>query len=373
MFGRTERLFSRGQRALARRDHAGAEAAFRAALARTPNDPHAHLYLAHALAEQERLAEAERALAVATELAPAAFVFPLHHGILLLDAGDPARARASVERAAALAPHNRLVEGYGHLVAWAQRGGPPSSRLVELAGELGESFGARALLQLAEVTLESRGPRAALQVLEPPPEPLGLPFGLWLGALRHRDRVLYVEHLIARDRFDDAAYFIAAQPPLLRDARTPTLLERARRGALRALDAGLASRHRAAARRSLLLQRYEIENDLGDDDAVTQTLAEWRELYAAAGAPRVDRHVAAAVIRRLAAVEIARGRYKEALALCAESRAVRDERETAGVEALARLGLGERRAARHAFAAFLDKALFRVDMRLAAATGNSPA
>src|SRR5919109_2311596 len=137
MFGRTERLFSRGQRALSRGDYAGAEAALRAALARTPNDPHLHLYLAHALAEQERLADAERALAIATELAPTAFVFPLHHGILLVDAGDPGRARTFTARAAALAPHNRLVEGYGELVEWAERGGPPSARLVELAGELG--------------------------------------------------------------------------------------------------------------------------------------------------------------------------------------------------------------------------------------------
>lgn len=372
MFGRTERLFSRGQRALSRRDHAGAEASFRAALARTPHDPHLHLYLAHALAEQDRVAEAERSLAVATELAPTAFVFRLHHAILLLDAGDPARARAAVAAAATLAPRNRLVAGYGELVAWAERGGRPSASLVELAGELPESFGARALLQLAEVTRGTQGPRAVLEVLESPPEPLGLPLGLRLGALRYRDRVRYAEALLGRERFDDAAYFIAAQPALLRDARASALLERARRGALRAVDAALAGGG-ATGRGTLLLQRYEIENDLGDEDAIAKTLAEWRDLYVAAGAPRAERQVAAAVIRRLASIEVGRGRYKEALALCAASRAARDERETAGVEALARLGLGERRAARHAFAAFLEKALFRVDMRLAAAAGRSPA
>jgi hypothetical protein len=372
MFGRTERLFSRGQRALSRRDYTGAEALLRAAVARTPHQPHLHLYLAHALAEQDRLAEAERALAVATDLAPAAFVFHLHHGLLLLDAGDPPRARAAVAAAATLAPRNRLVAGYGELAAWAERGGRPSAPLIALAGELPESFGARALLQLAEVTLLTRGPRALVEVLEPAPEPLGLPLGLWLGALRYRDRVRYAEDLLGRERFDAAAYFIAAQPSLLGDARAPALLERARRGALRAVDAALAG-GAAAGRGPLLLQRYEIENDLGDEDAVAKTLAEWRDVHAAAGAPRAERPVAAAVIRRLAAIEVGRGRYKEALALCTASRAARDERETAGVEALARLGLGERRAARHAFAAFLENALFRVDMRLAAAAENSPA
>lgn len=372
MVGRTERLFARGQRALARRDHAGAETFLRAALARAPQQPHVHLYLAHALAEQERLAEAERALAVAIELAPAAFAFRLHHGILLLDAGDRARARLAVAAAAKLAPRNRLVEGYGELIAWAERGGAPSARLVELAGELPESFGARALLELAELILDTRGPRAMLEVVEPPAEPAGLPAGLWLGALRYRDRLRYAEDLVDRGRFDDAACVIAAAPSTLADPRAPALLARARRGALQSVDAALIAGDRSA-RGALLLQRYELENELGDEDGIRKTLAEWRDLYMAAGAPRGQRQLAAAVIRRLAAVEIGRGRYEPALELCAASRAARAERETAGVEALARLGLRQRRAARRALEDFLDNALFRVDMRLTALTKTSSA
>jgi len=240
---------------------------------------------------------------------------------------------------------------------------------MELTAELPESFGARALLHLAEVTLETRGPHAMLGVLEPPPEPLGLPLGLWLGALRYRDRVRYAETLVERRRFAAAVDFIAAEPALLRDARTPALLERARRGALRELDtAGTA-----APTRLHLLQRYQLENDLGLEDAARGTLVSWRELYELAGAPRTERATASAVIRRLAELEVGRGRYPEALALCAAARAVRDDRETAGVEALALLGLDARRAARHALTAFLKDALFRVDMRLAAATADSPA
>src|SRR5919204_3282193 len=117
MVGRTARLFSRGQRALLRRDFATAEMLLRAALARAPGDPHLHLYLAQALAEQERLAEAEHLLTVAAELAPAAFVFPLHHGIVLLDARETTRARTALAAAAVRAPQNRLVEGHVELAA----------------------------------------------------------------------------------------------------------------------------------------------------------------------------------------------------------------------------------------------------------------
>jgi hypothetical protein len=43
------------------------------------------------------------------------------------------------------------------------------------------------------------------------------------------------------------------------------------------------------------------------------------------------------------------------------------------VEAVARLGLGQRRAARHAFEDFLTNALFPLDIRLQEAARISPA
>ncbi|PYM79270.1 MAG: hypothetical protein DME13_26545, partial [Candidatus Rokuibacteriota bacterium] len=57
-FDRTERCLTRGQCALARRDFATAEALLREALAQDPQYSHIQMYLAHALAEQERRAEA---------------------------------------------------------------------------------------------------------------------------------------------------------------------------------------------------------------------------------------------------------------------------------------------------------------------------
>lgn len=372
MFGRTERLFRRGQRALSRRDFAGAETWLREALATDPDYAHIHLYLAHALAEQERLAEAERSLAVAIDTVPTSFVFHLHLGIILLDAGDPARARDAVAAAVRLAPDNRFVAGYAALAAWTDLGGPPPTQLAQQARELPESFGARVLLRLAETTVETRGARAAVALLEPPEEPMGLPFTLWLRGLRHRDRLGYAEALLGRERFDEAAYVVASQPALMADPRAPALLERARRGALRTLDDALAGC--APARRGpLLLHRYEVEHELGDHDAGARTLTEWRDAYTAAGAPAGQRHVAAAVLRHIAALAVEDGRYEEALALCAASRGARAERETAGVEGLARLGLRRRRAARHAFEDFLENALFPLDIRLREATGSSTA
>jgi hypothetical protein len=78
-------------------------------------------------------------------------------------------------------------------------------------------------------------------------------------------------------------------------------------------------------------------------------------------------------MRHMAAAEVVRGQYDEALTLVAASRAARVERETAGVEALAHLGLGRRRAARHAFEDFLENALFPLDLRLREAAVSSPA
>lgn len=372
MFGRTERLFSRGQRALARRDFGGAERLLREALARDPGWPHMRLYLAHALAGQGRQAEAECELAGAIGRAPTSFVLPLHLGIVVLDAGEPARARDALQAAARLAPDNPLVAGYVELARWTECGGTPPAQLARLAGELPESFRARVLLRLAETTLEALGGKAALALLDPPPEPIDLPLPLWFGSLRHRGRLEYAEHLLDRGRFEEAVLVVTSEPRLVADARASALLERARRGELRALDDALAGC--ATARRgTLLLQRYEVENELGDEDAVARTLAEWGQAHEAAGAPSGQRHVAAAVARRLAAGEVERGRYAEALALCEASRAARAERETSGVEALARLGLGERQAARHAFEDFLRNALFPLDVPLRKVRAESAA
>ena len=224
MFGRTERLFTGGQRALARREFPTAERLLREALARDPGRAHIRLYLAHALAEQGRQDDAERELATAMAQGPSSFVFPLHLGILALDGGEPNRARDAVAAAARLAPDNRLVAGYAELLRWTESGGPPSPRLASLVAEQDESFRARVLLRLAETTLELHGSKAAAALLDSPPDTVDLPLPLWLGSLRHPDRLEYAERLLERDRYEDAALVITSRPELLTDARAPALL-----------------------------------------------------------------------------------------------------------------------------------------------------
>jgi predicted negative regulator of RcsB-dependent stress response len=373
MFDRTERLLSRGQRALSQRDFAGAESLLRAALASDPGYTHIRLYLAHALAEQEHRADAEAMLARATDEAPTSFVFPLHLGIIALDAGDHARARAALGTAARLAPGNVLVAAYAELAAWSEHRGPPSARLATLSRDCGsDSFAARALLRLAETTLETAGAKAAVALIEPAPDPPELPLALWLASRVQRDAARHAERLLARGRFEEAAWLVASRPELMTEPRGRELLARARAGLGRTLDAALVDAS-PARRRELLLRRYEVENDGGDVVAVVRTLEAWRQAYAADGEPSRQRPVAAAVTRRLAAIAIESGRYEAALTLCAESRHSRAERETAGIEALALLALGRRRAARHKFEDFLADALFPLDERLRTAAAGSAA
>jgi Tetratricopeptide repeat len=370
-FDRAERCLRRGQRALARRDFPTAEARLREAVDADPRSAHTHLYLAHALAEQERLPEAEATLARGDALAPDNFVFPLHLAIVRLDAGDRGRAREALTRAAALAPDNTLVHGYRDLVAWQDGERARLAALGPRARELPESFRARLLLRLADTTLATRGGAAAVALLEPPDEP---PFGIRLpAALRarwQRRRLARARRLVEAGRLEDAADFLAAQPDALDEPGARELLERARRGAVASVTAAL-ERAEPRERRGLLLRRYEYENDLGDRDAAYCTLQAWLAAHTAAGTPSSETTVAEAAARRLAELDVTRGDYDRALQHCAASRAARPARETHGVEALALAGLGRWRPARHRFEDFLADALFPIDVAVARVVESS--
>ncbi len=351
-FDRTERCLTRGQHALARRDFPAAEALLREALARDPDYAHVHMYLAHALAEQERLAEAEAALARAMALAPGIFVFPLHLGIVRLDAGDTGGARLALESAAR--------------VAWETAGQRDTlAALGRSARDLPESFRARLLLRLAAARLATRGPKTAIALLELPPEPpLGIRLPASLRRRWRRRRLARARRLVDAGRFEDAADSLAGRPDVLEEPGAGELLERARRGAVKAVTAAL-ERAEPGQRRALLLRRYEYENELGDHDAAYRTLQAWLEAYAAAGSPSSETPVAEAAARRLAELDVERGDYESALQHCAASRAARPARETHGVEAVALLGLGRRRPARHRFEDFLADALFPIEASVA--------
>jgi tetratricopeptide (TPR) repeat protein len=361
-FDRAGRCLTRGQRALARRDFATAERLLREALARDSGAAHAHLYLAHALAEQERLTEAETALERGAALAPENFVFPLHLAILRLDADQRAPARDALTRATRLAPDNPLVAGYLHLVAWEDGDRGALEALRRQARELPESFRARLLLRLAATALAARGGGAALALLEPASEPpFAIPLPPSLRARWRRRRLQRAQRLVEAGRMEDAAEYLAAQPDALSEPGAREVLERARRGGLAAVTAAI-ERAEARERRALLLTRYEYENDLGEHDAAYRTLQAWLVAYAEAATPTSETPIAEAVARRLAELDIERGDHERALQHCAASRSARPARETHGVEALALLGLGRRRAARHGFEDFLADALFPIEL-----------
>jgi predicted negative regulator of RcsB-dependent stress response len=370
-FDRTERCLTRGQRALARRDFPTAEALLREALTRDPLYSHGHLYLAHALAEQERLSEAEAALGQAMTLAPDNFVFPLHLAVVRLDAGRAAPAREALDRAARLAPDNTLVTGYLDLVAWESGDRARLAALGHRARELPESFRARLLLRLVAAALAAAGGARALALLEPPPErPLGIRLPPWLRGRWRRRRLERARRLFEAGRFEDAADSLAAQPDVLEQPGAAELLERARRGAVKALTATL-ERAEPRERRALLLRRYEYENDLAEHDAASRTLEAWLAAHADARAPASETPIAEAAARRLAELDVGRGDYERALQHCAASRAARPARETHGVEAVALLALGRRRPARHRFEDFLADALFPIDAAVARALESS--
>jgi len=371
-FDRTERCLTRGQCALARRDFATAEALLREALAQDPQYSHIQMYLAHALAEQERRAEAEAALERAMALAPDNFVFPLHLGIIRLDADDAAGAREALPRAARLASDNALVAGYLDLVAWETAGRRDTlAALGRRARDLPESFRARLLLRLAATTLAARGPKAALALLEPPPErPFDIPLPASWRRRRRRRQLARARRLADAGRFEDAADTLALRPDVLDEPGARELLERARHRVVEAVIAAL-ERAEPRERRALLLRRYEYENDLADRDAAYRTLEAWLAAHAEAGSPSSETPVAEAAARRLAEIDVERGDYERALQHCAASRAVRPARETHGVEAVALLGLGRKRPARHRFEDFLADALFPIDASVARALESS--
>ena len=370
-FDRAGRCLTRGQRALARRDFSAAETALHEALARDPSLAHAHLYLAHALAEQQRLTDAETALERGAALAPNNFVFPLHLAIIRLDAEQRARARDALARAAALAPDNSLVGGYRALVRWEDGDRGALEALRRQARELPESFRARLLLRLAATALAARGGGAALALLEPAPEPgFEIPWPRALRARWRRRSVERAQRLVAAGRMEDAAEHLAARADALSEPGARELLERARRGGLAAVTAAI-ERAEPRERRALLLRRYELENALGEREAAYRTLQAWLAAHAEAKAAASETPIAEAAARRLAELDVERGDWERALQHCATSRAARPARETHGVEALAFLGLGQHRTARHRFEDFLTDALFPIEVAVARALESS--
>ena len=104
---------------LALGDAEAAERAAREATARAPGHPDAMLVLGHALAAQQRHAEARDAYGIGAHAAPRDARFAYHAGLMAEELGQPALAAAAHERALQLAP--QLDQALAQLVFLRRR------------------------------------------------------------------------------------------------------------------------------------------------------------------------------------------------------------------------------------------------------------
>ena len=139
LWDRTDRLFRKGQKALAARDFAGAADYLRAAIKTDPSYPHLYMYLGVAEAERGDLEQAEVEFSRAIGLDPQNFVFQMELGVRYLDAGKPEAALPRFEQATILAPGNILVRATFALRR-RRSAGPASMRFFLPCATCRESF-----------------------------------------------------------------------------------------------------------------------------------------------------------------------------------------------------------------------------------------
>lgn len=347
---RTERLFTRGQRALAARDFDAAVAALRQALATDPDYPQIHLHLAMAEAERGRLDEAEAHLRRAIALDPRNFVFPLEMGVRRLDAGDLPAARRHLAEAAHLAPDNPLVAAY-RLLASDQLPAPDPAALRPLRG-LPAAFRARLLVRLLGAVLERHGPEAALQdPFEDEPGPAGDAPGL-LERWQRRRALARARRALARGRPDRAAAALAAV------SWTPEageVAELAARAAAALREQGSSGGDRRLAWLDLAQVHLDTGRSEAAYDALERGLAE----------PDASRGVTARARHGMAWIEAARGEFARAVRSCEAAREAGAGREVDWIEAVARLGLGDRQRARWRLEDYLAPEIRPIDLAAA--------
>lgn len=370
IFDRTERLFSRGQRALQAFDFPRAAEVLQRAIDTDGEYPHLYLYLAIASAEMERLEVAETLLGKAVRLAPLNFVFPLHLGIVHLDAGHPETARGHFRHAATLTAGNPLVAGYEALASWDTGSPEALAAVLPRVRDLPSSFRARALVRVEDRRLGSAGPRACLKTFsdhEGEPARAG-----WLRGVKAwmaRRRVRQARALVAAGAFEEAVTLLAKNPGWAMDEPASAVLKGARTGAAAGLEREIATfpdgrdtgRRRERQRRRLLLTLASLRGDLADEPAAHPALAQWLDSFDRSGRPSREFDTAAHLLVWMAEIDVARAEYARASRLCARARELQRLSRIEWVDAIAHLGAGERRQARQRFERFLDMTLVRIE------------
>jgi tetratricopeptide (TPR) repeat protein len=346
LFDRTERLFSQGQRALAERDFERALRILRAAIETDPAYPHLYMYLGRAQAELGALDEAVATIRRALVLAPANFVFPLEHGIWLLDAGRAQEARVEFRKAHLLSLTNTSIAGYEQLAAYD---------LGELSADVLRTdfrnqplhLRARILVRLCERGLKSPAQLLHADSLE---SEAAHSRAFFFAGLRRR-LILAKARRHLRDGNPAAAIAVCDRGH--DDSELAQLLGISRHAAIQALSAYLASTNAEdpIERRKILRRLAELYLDVEDDERAYTALSEWKRLED--NDTDSDAAVTRWVLVTMARIDVRRGRPGRALAICREIDAAGRDTAVHWVKAIAALGAGDRRTARYELEDFL--------------------
>lgn len=371
---RNERLFTRGQRLLTR-DPAAAVEALQAAADASPKDAQAKLFLAIALADAGRAADAIPVLEAAIAIQPRNAVFTAEIGVVHLDEGRPAESRPWFEKAAALSPDNALCAVWPLLARWDEGDGAAAAELSRRTRDRASRFQARVLLRAERCFLRGTRPDCPRDAAPLPPrlEP-GLLDRIWEAPRVRRRARAY----IAKGRFDAAAsLLLQAREDFEGEELLEGLLPKALEGAVRELtdEVQELTRKKMAAdgggaaleadRRDAIFRLADTLLQLERWSEAALRLDEWYASFVAAGKPAGERHFAVALTVAAAETAAKRGQFDAAIEWAARARVLEpDRKEVLRAEALARTGKGEDRAARRLFERFLDGSLYSAEDRL---------
>jgi hypothetical protein len=205
-----------------------------------------------------------------------------------------------------------------------------------------------------------------------------------------RRRVRKARGLLAAGSFEDAARCLSGTPAWGLDDDACAILEEAQKRAvgeverrirelppprsqtgeterwwrgLRNLLLGYRFRKSERRRRRLLAELAGYQGELGNDVAAYRALAEWLSSFETSGKPSRDAGTAVEVLICMAEIDVRRAEFKTASTLCQRARDFRLLDRIEWLDAVAKLGAGDRRGARQRFERFLGSSLMPLEGR----------
>jgi len=368
MFDRTDRLLSKGQRALRAQEFDVAVRHMMSAVETDPEYPHLYMYLGIAQSEAGNVVEANVTLRRATALDPRNFVFPMELGILRLDIGDIQGAETLFRRAQTLSPENGLVAGYLDLCRLDRGEAAALRELQATLQDLPHSFRARVLTRIEHRRFALHGAGACLQAIRRSPRhPRARPWLARLTERRHDRQLRKAELIMLRSDFEDTLSYLSDRPWLSASERGARIAIHARRGAAMVLECALdwlganqPDGDREDQRRDLLFRLGSHQYDLGDYDLAYSTLSKCRSTFSEP-TPEHGKTLLATVLLWMGDLRTRGAAYADAQRLCAEARTLHPSPELDWVDAIAHLGANDLRGCRQHIEAFLEARIFRAD------------